>query len=448
MNDPEIQAVMAKIGTLDVALQDEARKLAYDTMHSVPVDARMPGIDTVLMAARESASGASAAASTKVDRSLGEPYGLPSFTMFQDPNTPADAESPWICWLPSVTVGETSLEVEEPGGYESGTTYYCHVFRDGSEWKAKIDSEPTTNDGDQDTRVSVKIAKLPADEADDPVEQYHVGTIHLNESGGIMASFSVYKADSGLTMFDPVVSCPPDTILTPSAPALGAGTYYCHVWRDGDWSYGASIDTSPSHSGDKSVLDVKICDITTDVDGNPVLDKQYHVGVICADARTGIQVKAGASMVTGGLGDGGADDVSRKVQFNFTEELLKNLAMKVEGEANGRDGATVKFDEDSSVETTIVTGLKELALVEGKLKLTVETAKIRIPIIEDSEDEAEVTMDVVTDVPVVTDSEYSESNGTFTNTMKKVTVLSSEDDADDEVFTAVKFPECPSQNDG
>ena len=495
---------------------------------------------------------------------VGEPYAIPSFTMFQDPNVSADEDSPWVCFHPSVTVGEVSVDVVEPDGYEGGNTYYCHVYRSGSAWKAVIDSEPNTADGDPDSRVSVKIAKLPADSSDDPVEQYHVGMIHLNESGkflasftaydnggsidlfnplvatpaGIvtaggtttklgagtyychvrkaksgdtytatvdtsendssvsateeavvttkickigtsgegpdqktvveeqyhvgtivvdgggggkfLASFAVYEGAAGLAMFDPVVACPPDTTLTPAAPSpLAAGTYYCHVWRSGEWGYDSNIDTSKSHSGSgKPVLDVKICDIVNGADGNPVLSKQYHVGVICADARTGLRVKSAGSLLTSGMGAGQTDDVSRKVELEFTEKLTKHLAMMVTATGDGKDGATIKLDENTSVEgTTVVTGFKSLTVDGGKLRLVASTAKIRFPIIEGSGGEATVEM-AVSETPVVVGSKYDESTGKFTNTMRNVTVLAKGGETTDEVFTAVKFPECPSLNDG
>ena len=496
---------------------------------------------------------------------VGEPYAIPSFTMFQDPNVSADEDSPWICFHPSVTVGEVSVDVVEPDGYESGNTYYCHVYRSGSDWKAVINNEPNTAEGDPDSRVSVKIAKLPADSSDDPVEQYHVGMIHLNESGKflasftaydnggsidlfnplvatpagiitaggtttklgagtyychvrkaksgdtyaatvdtsendstltsqeeavvttkickigtsgegpdqktvveeqyhvgtvvvdggggggkLLASFAVYEGAAGLTMFDPVVACPPDTTLTPIAPSpLVAGTYYCHVWRSGEWGYSANIDTSSSHSGGgKPVLDVRICDIVNGADEKPVLSKQYHVGVICADARTGLRVKSAGSLLTSGMGAGQTDDVSRKVELEFTGKLTKHLAMTVTATGDGKDGATIKLDEDDSVEgTTVVTGFKSLTVDGGKLRLVASTAKIRFPIIEGSEAEATVEM-AVSETPVVVGSKYDESTGKFTNTVKKATVLTLTDDVDEEVFTAVKFPECPSLKDG
>ena len=497
---------------------------------------------------------------------VGEPYAIPSFTMFQDPNVSADEDSPWICFHPSVTVGEVSVDVVEPDGYESGNTYYCHVYRSGSDWKAVINNEPNTAEGDPDSRVSVKIAKLPADSSDDPVEQYHVGTIVVDGGGGkflasftaydnggsidlfnplvatpagiitaggtttklgagtyychvkktksgdtytatvdtsendstltsqeeavvttkickigtsgegpdqktvveeqyhvgtivvdgvggggkLLASFAVYEGAEGLTMFDPVVACPPDTTLTPAAPStLVAGTYYCHVWRSGEWGYSANIDTSSSHSGGgKPVLDVKICDIVNGADEKPVLSKQYHVGVICADARTGLRVKSAGSLLTSGMGAGQTGDVSRKVELEFTGKLTKHLAMTVTATGDGKDGATIKLDEDDSVEgTTVVTGFKSLTVEGGKLKLVANTAKIRFPIIEGSEAEVAVEM-AVSETPVVVESKYDESTGKFTNTVKKATVLALTDEGDKDVFTAVKFPECPSLKDG
>ena len=497
---------------------------------------------------------------------VGEPYAIPSFTMFQDPNVSADEDSPWICFHPSVTAGEVSVDVVEPDGYESGNTYYCHVYRSGSDWKAVINNEPNTAEGDPDSRVSVKIAKLPADSSDDPVEQYHVGTIVVDGGGGkflasftaydnggsidlfnplvatpagiitaggtttklgagtyychvkktksgdtytatvdtsendstltsqeeavvttkickistsgegpdqktvveeqyhvgtivvdgaggggkFLASFAVYEGAAGLTMFDPVVACPPDTTLTPAAPnPLVAGTYYCHVWRSGEWGYSANIDTSSSHSGGgKPVLDVKICDIVNGADKKPVLSKQYHVGVICADARTGLRVKSAGSLLTSGMGAGQTDDVSRKVELEFTGKLTKHLAMTVTATGDGKDGATIKLDEDDSVKgTTVVTGFKSLTVDGGKLKLVASTAKIRFPIIEGSESEATVEM-AVSETPVVVESKYDESTGKFTNTVKKATVLTLTDEGDKDVFTAVKFPECPSLTDG
>ena len=497
---------------------------------------------------------------------VGEPYAIPSFTMFQDPNVSADEDSPWICFHPSVTVGEVPVDVAEPDGYESGNTYYCHVYRSGSDWKAVINNEPKTAEGDPDSRVSVKIAKLPADSSDDPVEQYHVGTVVVDGGGGgkflasftaydnggsidlfnplvatpagiitaggtttklgagthychvrksksgdtytatvdtsekdssvsateeavvttkickigtsgegpdqktvveeqyhvgtvvvdgggggkFLASFAVYEGASGLTMFDPVVACPPDTTLTPTAPnPLVAGTYYCHVWRSGEWGYDSAIDMSSSHSGGgKPVLDVKICDIVNGADEKPVLSKQYHVGVICADARTGLRVKSAGSLLTSGMGAGQTGDVSRKVELEFTEKLTKHLAITVAATGDGKDGATIKLDEDDSVKgTTVVTGFKSLTVDGGKLKLVASTAKIRFPIIEGSEAEATVEM-AVSETPVVVRSEYDESTGKFTNATRNVTVLAQGDETNDEVFTAVKFPECPSLTDG
>ena len=569
-----VQDVLTAIRGLDSRLQEEAMKSLFMAYRGVPgVSSGRSFNDDVNLAASGDAAGqgsgsAGQASLPGVDSRfgfVGEPYAIPSFTMFQDPNVPADEDSPWICFHPSVTVGEVSVDVVEPDGYEGGNTYYCHVYRSGSDWKAVINNEPNTAEGDPDSRVSVKIAKLPADSSDDPVEQYHVGMIHLNESGKFLASFTaydnggsidlfnplvatpagvitaggtttklgagtyychvkksksgdtytatvdtsendstltsqeeavvttkickistsgegpdqktvveeqyhvgtvvvdgvgvggkflasfaVYEGADGLTMFDPVVACPPDTTLTPAAPStLVAGTYYCHVWRSGEWGYSANIDTSSSHSGGgKPVLDVKICDIVNGADEKPVLSKQYHVGVICADARTGLRVKSAGSLLTSGMGAGQTGDVSRKVELEFTEKLTKHLAMTVTATGDGKDGATVKLDEDDSVEgTTVVTGFKSLTVYGGKLKLVASTAKIRFPIIEGSEAEATVEMDV-SETPVVVGSEYDESTGKFTNTVKKATVLALTDDGDKAVFTAVKFPECPSLKDG
>ena len=570
-----VQDVLTAIRGLDSRLQEEAMKSLFMAYRGVPgVSSGRSFNDDVNLAASGDAAGqgsgsAGQASLPGVDSMfgfVGEPYAIPSFTMFQDPNVSADEDSPWICFHPSVTVGEVSVDVVEPDGYESGNTYYCHVYRSGSDWKAVINNEPNTAEGDPDSRVSVKIAKLPADSSDDPVEQYHVGTIVVDGGGGkflasftaydnggsidlfnplvatpagiitaggtttklgagtyychvkktksgdtytatvdtsendstltsqeeavvttkickistsgegpdqktvveeqyhvgtivvdgaggggkFLASFAVYEGAAGLTMFDPVVACPPDTTLTPAAPnPLVAGTYYCHVWRSGEWGYSANIDTTSSHSGGgKPVLDVKICDIVNGTDKKPVLSKQYHVGVICADARTGLRVKSAGSLLTSSMGAGQTDDVSRKVELDFTEKLTKHLAMTVTATGDGKDGATIKLDEDDSVKgTTVVTGFKSLTVDGGKLKLVASTAKIRFPIIEGSEAEATVEM-AVSETPVVVGSEYDESTGKFTNTVKKATVLALTDDGDKAVFTAVKFPECPSLTDG
>ena len=570
-----VQDVLTAIRGLDSRLQEEAMKSLFMAYRGVPgVSSGRSFNDDVNLAASGDAAGqgsgsAGQASLPGVDSMfgfVGEPYAIPSFTMFQDPNVSADEDSPWICFHPSVTVGEVSVDVVEPDGYESGNTYYCHVYRSGSDWKAVINNEPNTAEGDPDSRVSVKIAKLPADSSDDPVEQYHVGTIVVDGGGGkflasftaydnggsidlfnplvatpagiitaggtttklgagtyychvkktksgdtytatvdtsendstltsqeeavvttkickistsgegpdqktvveeqyhvgtivvdgvggggkFLASFAVYEGEAGLTMFDPVVACPPDTTLTPAAPnPLVAGTYYCHVWRSGEWGYDSAIDTSSSHSGvGKPVLDVKICDIVNGADEKPVLSKQYHVGVICADARTGLRVKSAGSLLTSGMGAGQTDDVSRKVELEFTEKLTKHLAMTVAATGDGKDGATIKLDEDDSVKgTTVVTGFKSLTVDGGKLKLVASTAKIRFPIIEGSEAEATVEM-AVSETPVVVGSKYDESTGKFTNTVKKATVLTLTDEVDKDVFTAVKFPECPSLKDG
>ena len=134
--------------------------------------------------------------------------------------------------------------------------------------------------------------------------------------------------------------------------------------------------------------------------------------------------------------------------MEFTEKLTKHLAMTVTATGDGKDGATVKLDEDDSVGgTTVVTGFRSLTVGGGKLRLVASTAKIRFPIIEGSEGEAIVEMDVP-ETPVVVGSKYDVTTGKFTNTVKKATVLALTDGEDNNVFTAVKFPECPSLKDG
>ena len=341
-------------------------------------------------------------------------------------------------------------------------TYFCHVrkAKSGDTYTATVDTseKDSTLTSQEEAVVTTKICKIGtsgegSDQKTVVEEQYHVGTVVVDGGGGggkFLASFAVYEGASGLTMFDPVVACPPNTTLAPAAPnPLVAGTYYCHVWRSEDWVYDAKIDTSSSPSGSgKPVLDVKICDIVDGADGKPVLSKQYHVGVICADARTGLRVKSAGSLLTSSMGAGQTGDVSRKVELEFTKNLTKHLAMTVTATGDGNDGATIKLDEDTSVEgTTVVTGLKSLTVDGGKLKLVASTAKIRFPIIKDSEAEATVEM-AVSETSVVVGSKYDESTGRFTNTVKKATVLSLMDEGDKDVFIAVKFPECPSLKDG
>ena len=94
-----------------------------------------------------------------------------------------------------------------------------------------------------------------------------------------------------------------------------------------------------------------------------------------------------------------------------------------------------------------MTGFKSLTVDGGKLKLVATTAKIRFPIIEGSEGEVPVEMNVP-ETPVVVESKYDNSTGKFTNTVKKATVLALTGGEDKAVFTAVKFPECPSLKDG
>ena len=341
-------------------------------------------------------------------------------------------------------------------------TYYCHVkkTKSGDTYTATVDTSvnDSTLTSQEEAVVTTKICEIGTsgegpDQKTVVKNQYHVGTIVVDGVGGggkFLASFAVYEGAAGLTMFDPIVACPPDTTLTLIAPnPLVAGTYYCHVWRDGEWVYHSNIDTSKSHSGGgKPVLDVKICDIVNGADEKPVLSKQYHVGVICADARTGLRVKSAGLLKTSGMGAGQTDDVSRKVELEFTEKLTKHLAMTVTATGDGKDGATIKLDEDDSVKgTTVVTGFKSLTVGGGKLRLVASTAKIRFPIIKGSEAEATVEM-AVSEPSVVVESKYDESTGKFTNTTKKVTVLAQGDDTNGEVFTAVKFPECPSLNNG
>lgn len=340
-------------------------------------------------------------------------------------------------------------------------TYYCHVkkAKSGDTYTATVDTseKDTSVSATEEAVVTTKICKIGtsgegSDQKTVVEEQYHVGTVVVDGGGGgkFLASFAVYEGESGLTMFDPVVACPPDTTLTPIAPnPLVAGTYYCHVWRSGEWGYDSAIDTSSSHSGGgKPVLDVKICDIVNGADEKPVLSKQYHVGVICADARTGLRVKSAGSLLTSSMGAGQTGDVSRKVELEFTKKLTEHLAMTVTATGDGKDGATIKLDEDTSVEgTTVVTGFKSLTVYGGKLKLVASTAKIRFPIIEGSEGEATVEM-AVSETPVVVGSKYDESTGKFTNATRNVTVLAKGGETTDEVFTAVKFPECPSLKDG
>ena len=341
-------------------------------------------------------------------------------------------------------------------------TYYCHVkkTKSGDTYTATVDTseKDSSVSSTEEAVVTTKICEIEtsgegSDQKTVVKNQYHVGTVVVDGGGGggkLLASFAVYDGEAGLTMFDPVVACPPDTILTPIAPnPLAAGTYYCHVWRDSKWVYHSNIDTSKTHSGSgKPVLDVKICDIVNGADEKPVLSKQYHIGVICADARTGLRVKSAGSLLTSSKGAGQTDDVSRKVELEFTEKLTKHLAMTVTATGDGKDGATIKLDEDDSVEgTTVVTGFKSLTVDGGKLKLVAATAKIRFPIIEGSESEATVDMGVF-EPSVVVASKYDKSTGKFTNTMKKVTVLAQGNGTNGEVFTAVKFPECPSLKDG
>ena len=340
-------------------------------------------------------------------------------------------------------------------------TYYCHVkkTKSGDTYTATVDTSvnDSTLTSQEEAVVTTKICEIEtsgegSDQKTVVKNQYHVGTVVVDGGGGggkFLASFAVYEGAEGLAMFDPIVACPPDKTLTPSVPKLGVGTYYCHVWRSGDWVYDSNIDTSATHSGSgKPVLDVKICDIVNGAGKKPVLSKQYHVGVICADARTGLRVKSAGSLLTSNMGAGQTNDVSRKVELEFTEKLTKHLAMTVTATGDGNDGATIKLDEDDSVEgTTVVTGFKSLTVDGGKLKLVATTAKIRFPIIEGSEGEATVDMGVF-EPSVVIASKYDESTGKFTNTMKKVTVLAQGDDTNGEVFTAVKFPECPSLKDG
>ena len=354
-----------------------------------------------------------------------------------------------------VTAGGTTTKL-------GAGTYYCHVrkAKSGDTYTATVDTseKDSSVSATEEAVVTTKICKIGTsgegpDQKTVVEEQYHVGTVVVDGVGGggkFLASFTVYEGAEGLTMFDPVVACPPDTTLTPAAPnPLVAGTYYCHVWRSGEWGYSANIDTSSSHSGGgKPVLDVKICDIVNGADEKPVLSKQYHVGVICADARTGLRVKSAGSLLTSGMGAGQTGDVSRKVELEFTGKLTKHLAMTVTATGDGKDGATIKLDEDDSVEgTTVVTGFKSLTVDGGKLRLVASTAKIRFPIIEGSEAEATVEM-AVSETPVVVGSEYDESTGKFTNATRNVTVLAQGDETNDEVFTAVKFPECPSLKDG
>ena len=353
-----------------------------------------------------------------------------------------------------VTAGGTTTKL-------GAGTYYCHVrkAKSGDTYTATVDTseKDSSVSATEEAVVTTKICKIGTsgegpDQKTVVEEQYHVGTVVVDGGGGgkFLASFAVYEGAAGLTMFDPVVSCPPDTTLTPIAPnPLVAGTYYCHVWRSADWVYDAKIDSNKSYSGGgKPVLDVKICDIVNGADKKPVLSKQYHVGVICADARTGLRVKSAGSLLTSGKGAGQTDDVSRKVELEFTEKLTKHLAMTVTATGDGKDGATIKLDEDDSVGgTTVVTGFKSLTVDGGKLKLVASTAKIRFPIIEGSEGEVPVEMNVP-ETPVVVESKYDVTTGKFTNTVKKATVLALTGGEDKAVFTAVKFPECPSLKDG
>ena len=382
-------------------------------------------------------------------------FFLASFTAY-DNNGSVDLFNPLVATPAGIiTAGGTTTKL-------GAGTYYCHVrkAKSGDTYAATVDTseKDTSVSATEEAVVTTKICKIGTsgegpDQKTVVEEQYHVGTVVVDGGGGggkFLASFAVYEGESGLTMFNPVVACPPDTTLTPIAPnPLVAGTYYCHVWRSGDWVYDSNIDTSKSHSGGgKPVLDVKICDIVNGADEKPVLSKQYHVGVICADARTGLRVKSAGSLLTSGMGAGQTGDVSRKVELEFTEKLTKHLAMTVTATGDGKDGATVKLDEDDSVGgTTVVTGFKSLTVDGGKLRLVASTAKIRFPIIEGSEGEATVEM-AVSETPVVVESKYDESTGKFTNTVKKATVLALTDGKDNNVFTAVKFPECPSLKDG
>lgn len=415
-------------------------------METVSTNLRGAVHESVDAALRSSASEVSGGGSVPLGV-YGAASRLASFAAYRTPESDS-----WAIFDPVVVVDGSSVDVDMGEvEFSAGKTVTCHVWKDsGGVAHAKMTSGEWSLPNKSELLASVPIVRITDPDRMGGVEQIHTGVIHLNGAEDRLASFAVYEGQSGLTMFDPIVACPPDTTLTPAAPnPLVVGTYYCHVWRSENWVYDAKIDTSSSHSGvGKPVLDVKICDIVNGADEKPVLSKQYHVGVICADARTGLRVKSAGSLKTSGMGAGQTDDVSRKVELEFTEKLTKHLAMTVTATGDGKDGATIKLDEDDSVKgTTVVTGFKSLTVYGGKLKLVASTAKIRFPIIEGSESEATVEM-AVSETPVVVGSKYDESTGKFTNTVKKATVLSLTDDGDKDVFTAVKFPECPSLKDG
>ena len=430
----------AKMTSREWSLPDKSELLASVPIVRITDPDRMGGVEQI---------------HTGVIHLNGTEARLVSFTAY-DNNGSIDLFEPLVATPAGiVTAGGTTTKL-------GAGTYYCHVrkAKSGDKYTATVDTSENDSSvsATEEAVVTTKICKIATsgegpDQKTVVEEQYHVGTVVVDGVGGggkSIASFAVYEGESGLTMFKPIVACPPDTTLTPAAPnPLGVGTYYCHVWRSGEWGYDSAIDTSSSHSGSgKPVLDVKICDIGLDAGGNPVLKEQYHVGVICADARTGLRVKSAGSLLTLSMGAGQTDDVSRKVELEFTEKLTKHLAMTVTATGDGKDGATIKLDEDDSVEgTTVVTGFKSLTVGGGKLNLVASTAKIRFPIIEGSEAEVAVEM-AVSETPVVVESKYDEITGKFTNTVKKATVLAMADDADKEVFTAVKFPECPSLTDG
>lgn len=456
----DINDVMTKILALDASIKEQAMLVFHHARNETPSSETYPlPVSLALSEATQNIPTVGGGAGTtprQVRTDLGDKYALPPFTFFQDPNLPpvppTYAPSPYcVCVNPVVIVGETRLEVKEPDSYLISKNYYCHVYRQGDVWEARIDDKPECEDGDPTTRVCVQINEAPRD-PNDVLKQLHTGAIVLGSTGRFLASFAVYSSNGSLLMYHPMVSCPPDTVLEPEAPALGEGTYYCHVWRT-EWSYGASIDQNPTRTGSsngKAVLDVKICTIARNVDTDRLfLKEQYHVGVVCADARTGIEVSIEGDAIT--EGEGGSKDVSRHVTFEFSKKILDKLGMEITASGQGRDGSKIKFDvaESSSFSSESESGIPVITKITRaeiddstkKIVLHYKTRKIRKSVfIGDESSSASSDLMNVFSSRVVIGSSWATPK--FKNRSVSTYLLEMSDSRSDSVFTAEPHSEC------
>ena len=371
-----------------------------------------------------------------------------------------------IVVLPDGTVG-----VPEVPTLSSGNTYYCVVTREDATYGVKITGDPGDVEGDVIT--SVPICKIDNDGGFVTVRQYHVGAIILSGgSGRFKCSFAAVISDDGSTadLFEPLVVTPNGEVNVDGATGLGAGTYWCHVKKDSEGTYTAEVSesASPSSGYDDSVMDVKICKLEADDDGNLSVE-QYHVGAIVVSPMTKLTGDADGSVgvdkdvsVTG-TSDDGSSGIEFKTEAKSEGNPAK-LVAKIKGKPSGEnwesremtvvdsEGVETKIhflaSEDITVHEGGGGGSDELEVLTGfNLRYDANTHYIEVEFskkklknvsFDDVTTDWETTGLQFEEVEVPTDIKYDTDTVKFTQKPSTLHVLRSEPATKEEtVFTAV-----------